>query len=147
MSHDSGCDENAVRNVIAMTAITQDARDWAGHAACFMPDAHYTHPKGEIVGTDDIVARSKAALTPLDSTQHLVGSVHVVVEGDTAESTAYFVAQHVREAAEGGRLFVIAGTYRDSFVRDGATWRIAHRRQTYSWRDGNPDVIVRPKTA
>ena len=141
--HSDVCDENAVRNVIALTAITQDARDWAGHAACFVPDAHYTHPKGEIVGVDGIVARSQAALTPLDSTQHLVGSVHVVVQGDTAESTAYFVAQHVREAAEGGRLYVIAGTYRDEFVRLDGAWRISHRRQTYSWRDGNPDVIVR----
>lgn len=137
------CHENEVRNVIAMTAISQDARDWDAHAACFTADARYTHPKGEIAGVQGIIDRSKAALTPLDSTQHLVGSVHVVVDGDTAESTAYFVAQHVREAAAGGRLFVIAGTYCDTMVLQDDTWRIAHRRQTYSWRDGNPDVIVR----
>lgn len=137
------CPENAVRNVIAMTAISQDARDWDAHAACFDPDARYTHPKGEIVGVQGIIDRSKAALTPLDSTQHLVGSMHVVVDGVTAESTAYFVAQHVREAAVGGRLYTIAGTYRDTFVLQDGTWRIVHRRQEYSWRDGNPDVIVR----
>lgn len=141
--HDAACPENAVRNVIAKTAISQDARDWDAHAACYAPDARYTHPKGEIEGVQGIVDRSKAALTPLDSTQHLVGSVHVVVDGDTAESTAYFVAQHVREAAVGGRLFVIAGTYKDTFALQEGTWRIVHRRQTYSWRDGNPDVIVR----
>jgi hypothetical protein len=141
--HPPGCPENAVRNVIAMTALTQDARDWDGHAAGFTPDARYTHPKGEITGVQGIVDRSKGALSLLDSSQHLVGTAHVVVDGETAESTAYFVAQHVREAAEGGRLFVIAGTYRDSFVLQDGTWRIAHRRQEYAWRDGNPDVIIR----
>jgi len=141
--HPSGCPENAVRNVISMTAISQDSRDWEAHAACFIPDARYTHPKGEINGVEGIVDRSKGALSLLDRSQHLVGSVHVVVEGDTAESTAYFVAQHVREAAVGGSLFVIAGTYRDTLVLQEGSWRIAHRRQEYSWRDGNPDVIIR----
>lgn len=141
--HSHGSDENAVRNVIARTAITQDARDWEGHAACYLPDARYTHPKGEIEGAEAIVARSEGALSKLDVSQHLIGTVHVVVDGDSAESTAYFVAQHVREAAEGGRLYIIAGTYRDTFTRFEGEWRIAHRRQTYSWRDGNPGVIIR----
>ena len=142
-AHAPGCPEKAGRNVIAMTAISQDARDWDAHAACFAPNARYTHPKGEIVGVEGILDRSQRALTPLDSTQHLVGSVHVVVDGETAESTAYFVAQHVREAAVGGRLFTIAGTYRDTLALQDGAWRITHRRQAYSWRDGNPDVIVR----
>ena len=142
-SHAAGCPESAVRTVIAMTAISQDARDWEAHAACFTSDARYSHPKGEIVGVQGIVDRSTGALSRLDRSQHLVGSVHVVVDGDHAESTAYFVAQHVREAAVGGSLYVIAGTYRDSLVLVDGQWRIAHRRQEYSWRDGNPAVIIR----
>jgi 3-phenylpropionate/cinnamic acid dioxygenase small subunit len=141
--HAAGCPESAVRNVIAMTAISQDARDWEAHAACFAPDARYSHPKGEIIGVPAIIERSTGALSRLDRSQHLIGTVHVVVDGDRAESTAYFVAQHVREAAEGGRLYVIAGTYRDALALMDGEWRITHRRQEYSWRDGNPEVIIR----
>lgn len=142
VNHDA-CPENAVRNVIALTAISQDARDWETHASCYAADARYTHPKGELEGVDNIVARSRSALSLLDRSQHLIGSVHVVVDGDTAESTAYFVAQHVREAAEGGSLFVIAGSYRDSLALKDGRWSITHRRQEYSWRDGNPAVIIK----
>jgi uncharacterized protein (TIGR02246 family) len=132
-----------IHNVITSVAHAQDDHDWVRLANCFADDAHYVHPKGELVGREAIVARSRAALEPLDASQHLVGSVHIEVTGDHAHAVAYFQAQHVRAAAEGGSLFFIAGTYVDEFARVDGAWRIAVRTQTYSWRDGNPDVIVR----
>ena len=38
---------------------------------------------------------------------------------------------------------MIAGTYRDRLRRTSDGWRIVERVQEYSWRSGNPDVIVR----
>ena len=132
-----------VHNVITSIAHAQDDHDWVRLAECFAPDARYVHPKGELVGRTDIVARSRAALEPLDASQHLVGSIHIVVDGDSAHSTSYFQAQHVRAAASGGTLYFIAGTYVDDFAIVEGKWQIVLRTQTYSWRDGNPDVIVR----
>ena len=117
--------------------------DWDAYAACFEPDAVYLHPKGRIEGVAPIVDRSRAALGALDSCQHLVGSIHIAVDGDTAHTTSYFHAQHVRAAAPGGELFVISGTYEDVLRRRDGTWRISERRQSYSARWGNPAVIVR----
>jgi uncharacterized protein (TIGR02246 family) len=136
-------DWSAIHNVITFGAIAQDAHDWDGVAGCYEPDAVYVHPGGRIEGATEIVERSRRALTPLDASQHLVGSVHITVDGDTASSTAYFQAQHVRHDAEAGPLFVIAGTYSDVLVRRDGRWRISQRTQTYTWRDGNPAVIVR----
>ena len=110
---------------------------------CFAPDAVFVHPGGRVEGPDGIVARARAALGPLDASQHLLGSVLVSVDGDTAEATSYFHAQHVRAEAPGGDLYVIAGTYRDRLRRSAAGWEIVERVQEYSWRSGNPDVIVR----
>jgi len=132
-----------VHNVITTVAHAQDDHDWARLAECFAPSARYVHPKGELVGREAIVARSRAALEPLDASQHLVGSIHVLVDGDHAHATSYFQAQHVRAAATGGSLYFIAGTYADNFEVVDGSWRIVLRTQTYSWRDGNPDVIVR----
>ncbi len=90
-----------------------------------------------------IVGRARAALEPLDASQHLLGSILVTVEGDDARATSYFHAQHVRAGAPGGDLYVIAGTYRDRLRRGAEGWEILERVQEYSWRSGNPEVIVR----
>ena len=132
-----------VHDVIVGVALDQDARDWVTLASRFDADATYDHPKGRLQGAQAIVERARAALAPLDACQHLIGSVLVTVEGDAAAAISYFQAQHVREAAPGGPRYTIAGTYRDRLTRRDGRWRISHRTQTYSWRDGNPAVIIR----
>ena len=132
-----------IHNVITGGAHAQDGHDWVRYGETFAVDARYVHPKGELEGRDAIVDRSRKALTPLDASQHLVGSVVIDVDGDTAHAVSYFVGQHVRADAPGASLFVIAGTYDDQFERRDGRWQIAVRTQSYSWRDGNPDVIVR----
>ncbi len=140
-------DRAAVHDLLVRLALAQDARDWAALADCFVPTARYVHPGGELAGVDDIVARTRAALTPLDDSQHLLGTILVQLHGadpDQGSAVAYFQAQHVRRGLSGGELYVIAGTYRDRVVRCGdGRWRIALRTQSYTWRDGNPDVIRR----
>jgi hypothetical protein len=36
-----------------------------------------------------------------------------------------------------------SGTYRDRLTRTPEWWKIARRVQDYSWKDGNPDVVIR----
>jgi SnoaL-like domain len=136
-------DRERVRDVLVRCALSQDAHDWASHGNCFEPDARYVHPTGEIDGRAAIVARSRAALEALDGSQHLVGSIEVAVDGDTAEAVSYFHSLHVREAAVGGPHYTVNGTYADTLTRRDGSWRISRRIQTYTGRSGNRDVIVR----
>lgn len=138
-------DRAAIQDVLTRLALAQDRREWDALEACFLPDARYTHPGGELRGAAEIVERSRRALSPLDASQHLLGTMLVEVgdDGVKAWATTYFQAQHVRRGVVGGDLYVIAGTYMDQLHRVDGHWRIAHRAQEYSWRDGNPDVIVR----
>lgn len=133
----------AIHDLLVRLAIAQDERDWDTLAGCYAHDAVYRHPSGELGGVDAILDRARTALAPLDASQHLLGTILVDVAGDTATSTTYFHAQHVRRGTPGGDLFVIAGTYADGFARHDGLWRIAERVQHYTWRDGNPDVIRR----
>lgn len=138
-------DRAAVQDQLARLAQAQDARDWEALADCYLPTADYVHPGGELVGVDAIVDRTRTALSPLDACQHLLGTMLVTVDGDTASTVTYFQAQHVRRGLPGGEHLIIAGTYRDRLVRDAdGCWRVAHRTQEYSWRDGNPEVTRRP---
>lgn len=136
-------DRADIHEVVVAVAIAQDAHDWDSLAACFAADATYIHPKGELHGADAIVERSRGALSALDASQHLIGSISVSVDGDEGTATSYFQAQHVRADASAGSLFIIAGTYRDRLRRTDGRWQIVERHQSYTWRDGNPEVVRR----
>jgi len=137
-------DRADVHDLLVRLAQAQDDHDWVALANCFRPDAVYVHPGGELIGVEAIVDRTRTALTPLDASQHLLGSILVTVTEQGVTAVTYFQAQHVRHGVAGGDLYAIAGTYRDRFVRDADGWRIAHRTQVYTWRDGNPEVVRRP---
>jgi hypothetical protein len=120
-----------------------DTKDWALLESCFAPSPAFVHPGGRLEGFDEILGRTSAALNPLDATQHLLGNIDVEVDGDTARSSCYFHAQHVRAGTPGGDLYVIAGRYQDTLIRTDAGWRITERVQTYQWRNGNRAVVAR----
>jgi len=134
-----------IRDLLVRVALAQDGRDWVGLADCFQSDALYQHPGGELHGVDAIVDRARTALTPLDASQHLLGTILVTL-AEEATAITYFHAQHVRYGTPGGDLCVIAGTYRDRLSCTDGRWRIAHRTQEYTWRDGNPAVTRRDTT-
>ena len=136
-------DRQAVSDLLVRYVHALDARDWGTVAKCFASDAVFVHPGGRVEGSRGVVARAQAALEPLDASQHLLGSILVTVAGDDAAATSYFHAQHVRAGTPGGDLYVIAGTYRDRLHRSAEGWEIRERVQDYSWRNGNPEVIVR----
>ena len=140
-------DRAAIHDLLVRLALAQDVRDWDALADCFQTDAVYVHPGGELVGVEAIVNRTRTALTPLDASQHLLGTILVTIADDQATAVTYFQAQHVRRGTPGGDLYIIAGTYRDHLVHDvDRIWRVAHRTQEYTWRHGNPQVTRRAPT-
>lgn len=92
-------------------------------------------------GIDLITERIRAALSPLDDSQHLIGNHQVVVDGDQAEHRCYLQAQHIRKDAIAGAHYIVAGRYEDQFVRTSVGWRIAHRTLTVMWTEGNTGVV------
>jgi len=118
-----------------------DTHDWDALTAIFTPDAVAELGSPALRGIEAITGRIRAALEPLDDSQHLVTNHQVAVDGDTATCRCYFHAQHVRHAADGGPNLVIAGRYADELVRTSEGWRICHRVLTPMWREGNVEVV------
>jgi SnoaL-like domain len=79
-------DRAAIQDVLVRVAFAQDANDWEALADCFRPDATYAYPGGDLVGADSIVGRARTALTPLDASQHFLGTILVTVEGHQADT-------------------------------------------------------------
>jgi len=134
-------DERAILQVVTRYARALDTKDWSLLDDVFLPNATGDLASPAILeGIDAIRARIRMALDPLDESQHLVGNHEVNVDGDTATHRCYLQAQHVRNDAEGGINFIVAGRYEDQFVRTDVGWRISHRRLVTMWTEGNPKV-------
>jgi hypothetical protein len=116
-----------------------DTKDWSLLDHVFAEDA-FAYLIEDLSGRSAIKERTERALKSMDRTQHVVSNHEIVVNGDTARCRCYLQAQHVRKAAHGGSKFMIAGIYEDELIRTHAGWRIAFRRLTTTWSDGNPAV-------
>lgn len=135
-------DRAEIETLLARYAIALDTHDWALLATCFTPDAVYTFAHaGEMSGFPAIEAVCRRSLEPLDASQHLVGTPYVEVDGDRARSRSPFQAQHVRRGLDGGRNYVVAGTYLDELRRTTDGWRIERRELRRVWTEGNPAVL------
>ncbi len=136
-------DHREIAELCARYTTALDTKDWPLLESCFADAPVFVHPGGRLAGFAAILARTSAALTPLDRTQHLLGNVTAEIDGDTARCRCYFQAQHVRHGTAGGETYLIAGQYADRLVRTERGWRITERVQTYLWRDGNRAVVAR----
>jgi 3-phenylpropionate/cinnamic acid dioxygenase small subunit len=137
-------DQREIEALLARYASALDARDWERLSSCFTTEAvaEYGGPLGRCVGANAVVEACRRTLEPLDASHHLIGSIEIEVETDTAHSHCAFQAQHVRKGCEGGSNFLLGGHYRDELVRTSEGWRIRHRELLVSWRDGNPRVLA-----
>lgn len=137
--------EREISRVLVQYARALDERDWPALQNCFTENAlgNYGAEFPALKGRAQIVALCRRMLQPLDASQHLIGTVQINVQSAAAAlSQCYFQAQHVRHAAEGGALYIIAGTYRDQFLCEAGRWKIARRELIPTWAQGNPAVIA-----
>ena len=120
-----------------------DDRDWARLATCFTADAVALY--GPVLGRQEGIAAiektCRAALEPLDASQHIVGTHEIELDGDRARARCYVHAQHTRAGTPGGDNFVIGATYLDAVVRTPDGWRIRERELRILWQEGNPRVL------
>jgi len=122
-------DIEAIRAVLTLYAKSLDRRDFGAMRRVFTPDAtgNY-HAAGSYQGADVLSAFFEGVLSQCGPTQHLLGSMDVRVQGDTATASTYLQAIHIgsKPGFEGQRL-TVWGEYRDQLVRTAEGWRIRHR--------------------
>ncbi|MGI9646195.1 MAG: nuclear transport factor 2 family protein [Ilumatobacteraceae bacterium] len=137
-------DEHAIVAVAVRYCWALDTRDWELLRDVFLPDATADlATRNELEGVDAIAARCRAALEPLDASQHFVSTHQVDVDGDAATHRCHLHAQHTRRGVEGGENYMVGGRYVDRFVRTPAGWRIANRQLVIMWTEGNPEAMRR----
>jgi ketosteroid isomerase-like protein len=137
-------DRAAIVDAVIAYATAVDTRDWERLGALFTDDAcwEYSGSGERLSGPDMIVARISASVERFDATHHQNGNPVTAVQGDEAEHTCYYQAQHVRLGLPDGEKFLAGGRYDDQLRRTPDGWRFTYRRITSVWTEGNPAVIT-----
>lgn len=137
---DHSADDVAIMKLIARIAHLADTGDLADYAECFTDDATWHLPADAGVGLPpqvragiaDIVQgaeerRASGMQGPGSSTRHVVSTIDVDVDGDTAKSRAYWRYYGQTDATP---QLMTMGQYDDVFRRTSTGWRLQQRTIT-----------------
>ncbi len=138
-----------VVNAMNRVGLMVDQRQWESlETEAFADRVHVDYTS--LVGGDpqdnispaDLIAGWRAALGPLKSTQHLVGS-HRVTFDDAGEAMVFstFIATHVAHQAPGGTMWTLGGDYEHRLRRIEGQWRVTSIKMMAKWSTGNDALL------
>ena len=126
--------ELELRNLISRIAILADQGDLNEYANQFTEDCVWALPNAPRHGRADIRAgaqmrRAKGLTGPGSASRHVITNVSVSIDGpDEARADSYFMFFQNTTTVP---TILNMGSYRDRFVRQGDTWRLARREITF----------------
>jgi uncharacterized protein (TIGR02246 family) len=115
--------ERAIEAMIIDYAALNDAGDWDGVAAMYLPDGRMSRPTAPDTfteGRDAILAAFKTR--PVRTSRHIVANVRVRVEGSSATATSQILLFTATDNAP------LVGSYADRLELTADGWRFAERR-------------------
>ena len=134
-------DKQAIRDLQSEYSFAIDAGEYDRLDDVFTPDAVADYGRaGFVEGVAAIKDTCRGALDPLDAAQHLNSNHIAHIDGDTATASCYLHVHQHRTDTPGGDHLEMGGRYDDELVRTDDGWRIARRKLTILWSNGNPDV-------
>ena len=128
-----------------------DTRDLARMPEVFSRDVRWDYGKGTVdQGLDVVVKRIDAHLSSAGlcgATQHHLANPRIDVNGDRAETEAYFFAAHAGTGELEGKTLLQWGNYLDRWQRRPDGWRIVERIYRIDISDGPMEIVYGNDTA
>jgi SnoaL-like domain len=131
----------AIINAVNGIAIFADLRDWNRCRQSFSDrvEFDYTSLSGgkptTIAADRQMQQWSEFFKSTFKSTQHIVGSHVVMIDGDTATCVSNFQAHHTYLDSQKGT-WILSGVYDHDLVRVGTAWKVNKMKMTWTWEDG-----------
>ncbi len=136
-------DEREILRGLARFARVLDGKRWDELADVFAEDLSFNYGSGgEEQGMDALRANMRRFLDVCGATQHLLGSITVDINGDTAVSRAYVQARHQRAHDLAGSVFDSSGEYIDRWERRSQGWRIVRRDAIWLMHTGDASILA-----
>lgn len=135
-------DEREIVRNLSLFAHILDGKRWDRLGEVFAEDLDFDYGTGgDQHGMAALTANMRRFLDRCGGTQHLIGSILVDVEGDTAVSRCYVQARHQRADDRAGAIFDSNGEYVDRWARRTQGWRIVRRDALWATQSGDPAII------
>lgn len=134
-------DERAIVRQLSRFARMLDRKEWDALDQVFAPDLSFEYGEGEKSGLSDLIDQMRRYLDLCGGTQHLLGSILVDLDADTAISRAYVQARHQRKDDPAGAIFDSNGEYVDRWERRPQGWRIVRRDAIWATQSGDPAIL------
>jgi SnoaL-like domain len=134
-------DGTEITSVVNRIAILVDLRDWEGVRQCFTDRVavDYTSLTGgqpETIAADALVQSWNSAFSStFKTTQHLLGTHAITIQGDTATCLSHFQARHVALDSSKG-VWTLGGHYYHDLVKTTYGWRVRGMNMTWTWEEG-----------
>lgn len=143
------CDERDILRGLALFARILDGKQWSRLGEVFAEDLDFDYgAEGEQHGIDALRGMMRGFLDRCGGTQHLIGSILVDVDQDTAISRSYVQARHQRIDDPAGAVFDSNGEYVDRWERRADGWRIVRRDALWATHTGDAAILyVVPESA
>lgn len=93
-----------------------------------------------MIPSQKIIEGWRQSLSGYAAAQHMISNQLTTVEGDSATSTAMFLATHYLPNSDGGPIWTLGGEYHYGLVRTADGWRINALTMIIGWADGNRHV-------
>jgi ketosteroid isomerase-like protein len=142
MAKQTVSDERAILNVLGDFARILDRKQWNRVGEVFADAVSFDYGDGrEQQGIGAMRAQFTTFLDRCGATQHLLGSIRLDIDGDTAVTHAYVQARH-QGSGERMHLFVDThGEYIDRWARRPEGWRIVRRDARWDLIMGDASVL------
>ena len=136
-------DERNIVRALSRFARIADGKKFDALGEVFAPDVVFDYGSGCLEsGLSALQAFISRHLDHCGGTQHLIGSIIVDIDGDTAVSRAYVQARHQREGDFVGPVFDSNGEYVDRWERRAEGWRAVHRTATWAANAGEAEILA-----
>lgn len=93
---------------------------------------------------EDLIAAWRTLLTPLDSTQHLLGPIDVQSSSRGVTASCHVRGYHIRKGAPGGDEWMAAGHYNFELAHADGAWKITAITLHMFYQTGNMAVLGQP---
>lgn len=144
-------DTKAITDKAGLWCRIVDTHDLSRMPEVFDAGVVWNFGKGTVDhGLDAVIRRISAHLVDNSScgqTQHQLANLRVDLDGDEAESEAYFFAAHAGLAAYAGQTLLQWGNYLDRWHRTSDGWRIVLRTYRIDISDGPLEIVYGNGTA
>lgn len=138
-------DTKEITDKVGLWCRMVDGRDLSRMREVFDQMVEWDFGKGTVDhGLNQVMSRIDAHLfndSLCGPTQHHLANMRVDVDGDCAESEAYFFAAHAGTGAFKGKTLLQWGNYNDFWRRTSQGWRIVRRVYRITLSDGPLEIV------